>query len=107
KIIGLAPEKIDLIYSKQGKTLRFMGLPFARVRSVLSKEKAWFGIDRKKKLLTEESWSGLVELMQILEIYRSAETPNQRHELYRMVPEAWLESILRRNIKLLDANLIL
>ncbi|MEP6704163.1 MAG: hypothetical protein ABJB34_05110, partial [Acidobacteriota bacterium] len=42
-----------------------------------------------------------------LETYRDAGTPNKRHEFYRTSPEAWLESILRRNIKQLDANLIL
>lgn len=107
KIINLSPEKIDIVYSKQGETLRFMGLPFARVRSVLGKEKAWFGIDRKRQLLTEETWGDLFELMKTLEMYRTADTPNPRHELYRTAPEAWLESVLRRNIKLLDANLIL
>ena len=30
-----------------------------------------------------------------------------RHEFYRTSPEAWLESILRRDIRRLDANLIL
>jgi hypothetical protein len=33
--------------------------------------------------------------------------PSKRHDWYRLSSEAWLESILRRNIKQLDANLIL
>lgn len=107
KIIELAPEKIDIVYSKQGQTLRFMGLPFARVRVVLGKEKAWFGIGRERRVLTEESWRDLSELVKALGTHRVAETKNKRHEYYRASPEAWLESILRRNIRLLDANLIL
>src|SRR5205823_8456791 len=49
----------------------------------------------------------LEELVESLKLNRSADAPNKRHHLYRTAPEAWLESILRRNIKLLDANLIL
>lgn len=107
KIIELSPDKIDVVYSKQGETLRFMGLPIARVRTMLGKGKAWFGIGRDRQILSDESWIDLTELVDLLEINRSAEAPNKRHDFYRTAPEAWLESILRRNIKLLDANLIL
>ena len=34
EIVKFAPEKIDVIFSKQGETLRFHGLPFARVRKI-------------------------------------------------------------------------
>ena len=107
KIIKLSPDKIDIIYSKQGETLRFTGLPFARVRTILGVEKAWFGIGRERQILNNEKWDDLTEMVELLKINRSADAPNKRHEFYRTAPEAWLESILRRNIKLLDANLIL
>ncbi|HUR96994.1 MAG TPA: hypothetical protein VMZ26_02885 [Pyrinomonadaceae bacterium] len=107
KILSLSPEKMDIIFSKQGETVRFLGLPFARVRTIAGHEKAWFGIDRNHRQLVENSWSELAELVDELDTYRSPATPNKRHEFYRTAPEAWLESILRRNIKRLDANLIL
>ena len=107
KIIELLPNKIDIVYSKQGETLRFMGLPFARVRTILGTEKAWFGLGRERRILSDESWSDLADLVDTLEVNRSSDAPNKRHEHYRTAPEAWLESILRRNIKLLDGNLIL
>ena len=107
RIIDLAPNEIDIIFSKQGETLRFMGLPFARVRSMLGTAKGWFGVGRGHRILNSETWDDLVELIKILKLNRSATAPNKRHEYYRTAPEAWLESILRRNIKLLDANLIL
>ena len=107
RIVDLAPDKIDIIFSKQGETLRFMGLPFARVRTMLGTEKGWFGIGRERRILNSETWDDLVESVKILKRNRSATGPNRRHEYYRTAPEAWLESILRRNIKLLDANLIL
>lgn len=107
KIIALAPNEIDVINSKQGETIRFLGLPFARVRTMLGREKAWFGIERNRRLLTEENWNELVVLVNELAMFRSADPKNKRHEFFRISPESWLESILRRNIKLLDANLIL
>ena len=107
RIIELAPDMIDVIYSKQGETLRFFGLPFARVRVMLGTEKAWFGIGRERRILTNENWNDLTELVDLLRTNRAAAAPNKRHEYYRTAPEAWLESILRRNIQLLDANLIL
>jgi hypothetical protein len=107
KIIDLAPEYVDIVYSKQGETLRFMGLPFARVRSMLGNEKAWFGIARERRILSDESWDDLTALVDLLEINRCFESPNRRHDYYRAASEAWLESILRRNIGLLDTNLIL
>lgn len=107
RIIELSPEKIDIVYSKQGETLRFMGRPFARVRTLLGIEKAWFGTVKTRRILTHENWIEFEELVRQLEKYRIANSENMRHELYRTAPEAWLESILRRNIRLLDANLIL
>jgi hypothetical protein len=107
KIINLSPEKIDIVYSRAGETLRFMGLPFARVRSLVNKEKAWLGTNRDRKILSRENWKELIELIDDHQKYRAAESENSRHELYRASPEAWLESILRRDIRQLDANLIL
>lgn len=107
RIIALSPEKIDVIYSKNGETLRFHGLPFARVRQMLGREKSWFGIERDRRPLNENSWPEFREFVRGIEAHRHSGAENQRHDLYRLAPEAWLESILRRNIRSLDANLIL
>src|SRR5688572_29443011 len=45
-IAAEAPEAIDVVHSRHGETLRYFGLPFARVRSLLGVERVWFGIDR-------------------------------------------------------------
>jgi hypothetical protein len=107
KIIALAPEKIDSVFGRHGETLRFLGLPFARVRKVFDTEKAWFGIEQNRVILAKENWKDLLELIENLENYRRFDSPNKRHAFYYSAPEAWLEAVLRRNIKLLDANLIL
>ncbi|MEP6946860.1 MAG: hypothetical protein ABJA02_13145 [Acidobacteriota bacterium] len=106
-ITALAPGKIDIIYTRQGETLRYLGLPFARIRSMVGSEKAWFGVGKATQILTVETYRHLTELLRLIELHRSPQPPNKRHELYRIASEAWLESILSRNIKLLDANLIL
>ncbi len=106
-IIGLTPANIDVIISKQGETLRFAGLPFARVRTMMGEEKAWFGTGRDRRPLNDTTWVDITEMIAILKAYRDPEASNRRHEYYRTAPEAWLESILRRSIDLLDANLIL
>ncbi len=107
EIIKLAPEKIDHLYTKNGETLRYSGLPFVRVRKVFDEEKTWFGIDNKRRILNENSHEDFNELFENIEKYRRFDSPNKQHAFYQTSPEAWLESILRQNIKLLDANLIL
>ncbi len=107
EILKLAPEKIDVLFTKQGETLRFEGLPVARVRKTLGAEKCWFGIERDKQILNEKSREDFFDLLENLKTYRRFDSPNKRHALFELTPEAWLEAILRRNIKRLDANLIL
>ena len=107
EIVKLAPGKIDFIYTKHGETLRFLGLPFARVRKIGDAEKVWFGIERGRRILNEATREEFFDLLENLEIYRRFDSENKRHDFFRLAPEAWLEAILRRNIKLLDGNLIL
>lgn len=107
EIVETAPEKIDAVFSQQGETLRFLGLPFGRVRRVFKEEKLWFGIEREKQILSKTNERQFFELVETLENYRRPDSPNKRHTFYTSAPEAWLEALLRRNIKRLDANLIL
>jgi hypothetical protein len=107
KIIDMSPEKIDMVVSKNGETLRFLGMPFARVRETMGREKAWFGVGKVRKPINESAKRAFRELRDELDRHRRSDPPSKRHDWYRLASEAWLESILRRNIKLLDANLIL
>jgi hypothetical protein len=74
---------------------------------MLGIEKAWFGVGRERRPVNNENWSELEDLVADLEQNRRPEPPNKRHEYYRTASEAWLESILRRDITQLDANLVL
>ena len=107
-IIAETPDAIDIVNSRHGETLRYFGLPFARVRTLLGKERVWFGIDRAhRRLLEEETWREWQNLLRDLREHRSAAAEDHHHALYRAAPEAWLESLLRRDITKLDPGLII
>lgn len=107
-IVAEAPEAIDIVHSRHGETLRYFGLPFARVRSLLGREKVWFGIDRAhRRLLDQSTTNEWHNLLSDLREHRSASAVDHRHAFYRAAPEAWLESLLRRDITKLDPGLII
>jgi len=107
-IVAEVPEAIDIVHSRHGETLRYFGLPFARVRSLLGRQKVWFGIGRTHRRLLDESTSNdWHNLLNDLREHRSASALDHRHAFYRAAPEAWLESLLRRDITKLDPGLII
>ena len=107
-ITAEAPDAIDVVHARHGQTLRYFGMPFARVRRVFSIERVWFGVEGShRRLLEEKSFHLYSELMSDLREHRSAIAQDHRHALYRNAAEAWLESILRRDITQLDPGLII
>jgi hypothetical protein len=108
EILAFAPEAIDVVHARHGETLRYFGLPFARVRVLLGAERIWFGIDGLHRRLLDPSTSAAWEsLLRDLQEHRSATATDHRHALYRNASEAWLESLLRRDITKLDPGLII
>jgi hypothetical protein len=106
RIAALAPEAIDVVRSRHGETLRFHGLAFARVRSVMRRERAWFGVGSAPRALLEPcNWPQLAKLVDELRAHRHADSVDHRHAFYASAPEAWLESLLRRDITRLDPGL--
>ena len=107
-IIAEAPDAIDVVHARHGETLRYFGLPFARVRSLLGVERVWFGVGGSGGcLLDENSRRDWESLLRDLRGHRSASAPDHRHAFYRLAAEAWLESLLRRDITKLDPGLII
>lgn len=107
EIVASAPEAVDAVNSRHGQTLRYYGLPFARVRRVMERDRVWFGIEgSRRRILDEYHQRDWLKLVRDLQAYRRAECRDRRHWFYRAAGEAWLESILRRDISKLDPGLI-
>ncbi len=108
KLKSIMPEAIDVVSARQGETLRYFGLPFARVRRLMGCERLWFGIDGShRRLLNDETERELQNVITDLQEHRSATASDHHHALYRNAAEAWLESLLRRDITRLDPGLII
>lgn len=106
-IVVTAPGAIDVVASRHGQTLRFHGLPFARVRRVMDRDRVWFGIEgSRRRSLDEYHQRDWIKLLRDLQTYRTESCRDRRHWFYRAAGEAWLESILRRDISRLDPGLI-
>jgi hypothetical protein len=106
RLVALAPAEIDVVHARHGETLRFNGLPFARVRLVAGQERVWFGAAGQRRLLDEGNARELSKLLDELAEHRRADAGDTRHAYFRAAPEAWLESILRRDITRLDPGLV-
>ena len=107
EIVALAPAAIDVVASRHGQTLRYYGLPFARVRRVMERDRFWFGIEgSQRRSLDDYHQRDWAKLLRDLQTYRSESCRDRKHWFYRAAGEAWLESILRRNITRLDPGLI-
>ncbi len=114
RIMALVPEPQQEIVEQRirsGRELAFLlhGLEFARVRiapaanSFDLTQHITFGAGASETPLTPETESGLRDLLARLFLRRSPDgTP--RDPLYRMQPERWLESALRRDVAPLDAH---
>ena len=108
EIVATKPDAIDVVASHHGQTLRYHGLPFARVRRVMDRDRVWFGIEgSRRRSLDEYHQRDWLKLLHDLETYRNPDCRDRRHWLYRAAGEAWLESILRRDITRLDPGLII
>jgi len=108
EIVALASHAIDVVAARHGQTLRYHGLPFARVRRVMDRDHVWFGIEGSpRRLLGAYQHREFAKLINDLQEYRDQDCRDRRHWFYRAAGEAWLESILRRDISKLDPGLII
>ena len=108
EIVSQASDAIDIVNSRHGQTLRYHGLPFARLRRVMSSDRVWFGIEgSRRRALDEYHERDWAKLFADLQTYRHEACRDRRHWLYRSAGEAWLESMLRRDITKLDPGLII
>jgi hypothetical protein len=115
RVMSLVPEaaRDDVEQTvRGGNEMRFLrhGLEFARIRtgyagsSFNAQEEISFGAGANETLLTAENERTLQEFVARLFERRRIEG-DKRDPLYRMQPERWLESVLRRNVEAIDAHL--
>ena len=115
RVMALVPELMraeveQRIQSGVEMAFRLHGLEFARVRmgyagqSFNRVQEITFGAGANETPLTEENAGELRELVERL-FARRSEGGDKRDALYRMQPERWLESELRRDVSLIDARL--
>ncbi len=115
RVMALVPEAMRGVVEQRlrsGSEMAFLlhGLEFARVRmgyagnSFNRAQEITFGAGANETPLMEENEVELRELIARLFERRGA-GGDKRDPLYRMQPERWLESVLRRNVSLIDSHL--
>jgi hypothetical protein len=115
RVMALVPEPMREVVEQRirsGTEMAFLlhGLEFARVRmgyagsSFNRAQEITFGAGANETPLTDENEAELRGLVERL-FARRAAAGDKRDPLYRMQPERWLESVLRRNVEPLDAHL--
>ena len=108
RITPLAKDVIELrapASPQDSARLLWHGLEFARVNTA---GRAEFGIAGaaayERQTLNERNFAALQTLIAELAQHRCAKPIDRRHPLYRLRPEAWLESRLRRDMTALNAE---
>ena len=110
RIRGAVPECERIVLSSTELGFRLHGLEFARARVASPNHRfdrtpeIVFGSGPHETLLTEQSEPLFEDLMRRLRELRRAEG-DKKHPLWRMQPERWLESEVKKDITLLDARL--
>jgi hypothetical protein len=115
RVMALVPEAMRLAVEQRvssGAEMAFLlhGLEFARVRmgyageSFNRTQEITFGAGASETPLTDGNAGELRELVARLFARRTA-SGDRKDALYRMQPERWLESVLRRDVAVIDAHL--
>ncbi|HWY70094.1 MAG TPA: hypothetical protein VNX88_15595 [Terriglobales bacterium] len=110
RIRTAVPECESVVLSATELAFRLHGLEFARVRVATTNEtfargeEIVFGSGAHETLLTEQSEPLFEDLMRRLRELRRTDG-DKKHALWRMQPERWLESEVKKNVTVLDARL--
>src|SRR3954464_12814091 len=110
RIRAAVPEAEAVVLSSTELGFRLHGLEFARARVATSADsfsridEIVFGSGAHETVLTPQSEALFEELIQRLRELRRADG-DKRHPLWRMQPERWLETKVKRDVAGLDARL--
>lgn len=105
-IEALAPDAIETRMTpiRDRMKIEINGLEIARAHCG-RRPRIEFGIE-SRRTLSERNREELAELVKAVAFHRRAGASDRQHPFYRIAAESWLESILRRDITLLDPNLL-
>ncbi len=121
RIMNLAPDLIEVREdaNQTFESYKLHGLEFARTKDE-QRERVLFSVPQypdeiaakfafnaaaARRSLTDGNFAQLETLVQAILTHRRADSPDLRHPFYRLRSEAWLESLLHRDIRGLDATL--
>ena len=109
-VLGLLPESEVTVLSPAEIAFRWHGLEFARARvtheaaSFKSGQEIVYGIGAEERVLDNPNAAGFLSLVGRLRTTRSPH--GSRHQpLWRLHPERWLESLVVRDVSLIDERL--
>jgi hypothetical protein len=100
---ALSREAIDSQERNGWLYLSLCGLTFARLS--VAGALVEFGIDGRRKKLTDGNRAELADLLAQINRQRRAGRENRGGELFRLQSERWLESLIRRDVLRIDATL--
>jgi len=110
QVQGFLHEVEIAVLSPAEIAFRLYGLEFARTRvahdsaSFNSGQEIVFGIGAEERVLTVENAAEFRQLMEQIGEVRHPEGPHD-HPLFRLYPERWLESLVVRNVGVIDERL--
>lgn len=110
RVLSLLPECEVAVLSTSEVAFRWLGLEFARARlaheagSFRSNQEIAFGIGAEERMLDEANAKEFSDLVRGLRAARGSQ--GARHlPLWRLHPERWLESLVVRDVSVLDERL--
>src|SRR5262249_21777827 len=105
-IKSLAPDIIEVRATSTGDRLKIEinGLEIARVYC-RTRRRVEFGVE-SRRTLTDRNRCEFALFVKAVAGSRRAGASDRQHPFYRIAAESWLEAILRRDISLLDPNLL-
>ena len=106
ELLGDTREGIDVVPDAAGafSSVRILGLEVARIEGQLA-PRVYFGREGSFRRLDETRRDEFRQFVVDVQRIRRADSPDPQHEFYRLQSERWLESLLCRDITLIDPAL--
>jgi hypothetical protein len=111
KIRAILPNCEVAVLSAAEIAFRWRGLEFARARlgaeamTFRTRQEIVFGVGAEERVLEDRNWAFFLELLTAVRDTRHPYGPRQ-NPLFRLHPERWLESLVVRDVSVIDERLV-